>query len=1085
MEQVHEEQGTTGEARPAGAVTVSSMDGALSISVDERSAETAGLPFPTPRRTESVWCLVDGIVVALVALVDGSFEASFREPGLIMSRGGGRERIDRPLVALYRLGVMLREHRASRAAESVPGKVDHVAAAPPAAPIRTFRGRLTDILDPNPERAELSDAELLERVGELVNEVEVSSDRLAAIRLAIPEEWRRDAEGKALPTTDVLGLMARELDRLAGSQRRAGAALARIAAAVPSAYKDPHRGEKHVLAKAISAMAAELEAIRKAVPVADVEDAERWREMCRRTDGHVLAHAVEHIVGERDGVRKALPADPDLVARGVLGAVEQLAWKWEQQLTYVALYPALLRAWPGMNEMQRNSIRDLVGVKASDPVRQERAQDEAWKRLHAAAESLLFPDATEPVSIDELVAEAQRRGKVQKTWTLPANIGVGERVSAAINAFIDGLVNAAPDRVPTPEEVTAWLMARGMWTGGGASAIGVSAAPVDRVTSGEEAPPRKVRDLGLGMLFSAHDLAFDGFRAAVEKREAADKAYAALRAAAHALVKAVRDVGVEDEHLATELDAIREDFAARRPPFLAWRKELEGRLDRLMEAVASAKAVAAPVFDVNTTIDGEALGAATLDAQLGPKVTLRWSYTPHHDYVLPGRLKANNDGYVFTPDQHTDANVKELARPSDERRRIEVKDSRLVLQRDLVLRQSGVEWRGGVAVFHLAPWADEAAPGHTVMVATNGGRMQTFAADDHPGIAGAFADGLAKDGGTVTVGGDDVVPATTIKLTIAGRACELTETPAGSWDGRTVDDGPLTSVVNLPDQEAAEATLRRAIGRHEARRGVETLSPEAALKIQAVAEEGHARRAAFHAAVAQLVRSAIAHHSRGFPAAIEALAHATEGPLVAQREALTKQALESIRIGISVRGSTVADVEEDMKLLADHGLIPAWEGRTAIDPAAALARVTFRNLTMEWVRENRCVGNVKTPIERAMRDALNSIFGEDLWGVADFTPEVAVLRHLAVMSEWVLRTGEARIELVDFAATVRLVVEVAKRAVNAAVLKLHGIDSPARVDDLPCPAEGRAITLRGTPVPITGPVGGGATPANDGAAPAA
>ena len=109
-------------------------------------------------------------------------------------------------------------------------------------------------------------------------------------------------------------------------------------------------------------------------------------------------------------------------------------------------------------------------------------------------------------------------------------------------------------------------------------------------------------------------------------------------------------------------------------------------------------------------------------------------------------------------------------------------------------------------------------------------------------------------------------------------------------------------------------------------------------------------------------------------------------------------------------------------------------------------------------------GLMGSPVHLALRQAISSIFGEDLWGAADFAPEVAVLRHLAELVER-RRNGRqdgGTIHVVDFAPTVRVVVEVAKRAVAAAILKAHGIDQPARADDLPRP---KVPSVVGAPTP--------------------
>jgi hypothetical protein len=223
---------------------------------------------------------------------------------------------------------------------------------------------------------------------------------------------------------------------------------------------------------------------------------------------------------------------------------------------------------------------------------------------------------------------------------------------------------------------------------------------------------------------------------------------------------------------------------------------------------------------------------------------------------------------------------------------------------------------------------------------------------------------------------------------------------------------------------------------------------------------------AFHAAVAALVESALCGHRGSFEHAVTALANATEGPLVDQRDALVGKALAHRDRHLHRRRQR-GGVEASLKLLADAGLIPAAEGHTVVDPVEALAKVKLADDMPEKLRRGEPVvirGLMGSPVDLALRQAICSIFCEDLWGAADFAPEVAVLRHLAELVER-RRNGRqdgGTIHVVDFAPTVNVVVEVATRAVAAAILKAHGIDQPARVDDLPRP---KVPSVVGAPTP--------------------
>jgi hypothetical protein len=84
-----------------------------------------------------------------------------------------------------------------------------------------------------------------------------------------------------------------------------------------------------------------------------------------------------------------------------------------------------------------------------------------------------------------------------------------------------------------------------------------------------------------------------------------------------------------------------------------------------------------------------------------------------------------------------------------------------------------------------------------------------------------------------------------------------------------------------------------------------------------------------------------------------------------------------------------------------------------------------------------------------------------MWGVAAFTAEEAVLRRLAAMWGWADngRKDGAHIALVDFAPTVRVVVETAHRAVAQRLALAHGVPFTIDSSGLPLPVEGKTIPL--------------------------
>jgi hypothetical protein len=232
--------------------------------------------------------------------------------------------------------------------------------------------------------------------------------------------------------------------------------------------------------------------------------------------------------------------------------------------------------------------------------------------------------------------------------------------------------------------------------------------------------------------------------------------------------------------------------------------------------------------------------------------------------------------------------------------------------------------------------------------------------------------------------------------------------------------------------------------------------------------EEEARRAAFFPAVGALIERALKSTS-SIGLGATALANAPPGMIPdEQRSALVAIALDYLRVNIVVRGATLATIQEGLQTLADLDLIPTAEGHPVIDPREALARVRFSaEITDKRLREADTAydGYQWLPaIELARREAVASIFGvtpKDMWGGAAFTAEEAVLRRLAAMWGWADngRKDGAHIALVDFAPTVRVVVETAHRAVAQRLALAHGVPFTIDSSGLPLPVEGKTIPL--------------------------
>lgn len=220
------------------------------------------------------------------------------------------------------------------------------------------------------------------------------------------------------------------------------------------------------------------------------------------------------------------------------------------------------------------------------------------------------------------------------------------------------------------------------------------------------------------------------------------------------------------------------------------------------------------------------------------------------------------------------------------------------------------------------------------------------------------------------------------------------------------------------------------------------------------------RVAAFDAALLPMVKATLQRHQASFEHAVALVANAFFGPLVEQRDHLVKVALDQISVEVAVSGGRAEWVMEKLHILADAGLIPTAEGHTVIDPEEAFARVEVDEITLATLRDNRPrtpgAHRWVSPADRATRKAICSMLGEDVWGVADFTPEEAVMRFLVqtVASGW-RRVRDVR----DVVPTMRVVVEVAKRAVAHLLAKDVGLDVAVKLDDLPRPVEGKKLVL--------------------------
>lgn len=223
-----------------------------------------------------------------------------------------------------------------------------------------------------------------------------------------------------------------------------------------------------------------------------------------------------------------------------------------------------------------------------------------------------------------------------------------------------------------------------------------------------------------------------------------------------------------------------------------------------------------------------------------------------------------------------------------------------------------------------------------------------------------------------------------------------------------------------------------------------------------------AHDSAFADAVREMLTIAMVRDDTSFDIAIRVIAHAPPGLLTPeQREKLRARAIEMTRI----KCGTYPDpdrLQERLTLIAGAGFLPAAEGHPVVDPREALARVTIPpQVTDDAILGNRHVSDGYyanlPPAEVALRGAVASILGvsiRDLWGVASFTPEEAVLRHLSELCQRKSNgRGDGRdVAIVDFLPTMRVVCEVARRAVAQHLALAHGVAITIDPSGLPLPA---------------------------------
>lgn len=345
--------------------------------------------------------------------------------------------------------------------------------------LATLRTKLDAVL--------FSDTQYLAKGQEIVDEVtrlKASNQQCAE---AIPVWARADEKNKPLTPAESIRLMDGQIhqqDREIESQRRA---FANIRAAIPAWYQERHKGEKGSLAKAIESMAHDL--------------LEVWELL---HDAGLLTSVVGDITV------------PEAVKRP----------------TYQTVYPALLDVWATMNEQQRNSIRDIVGVPASPGPQPSTPREKPRLSIDD-----LPIDAMWPISDD--LCESFERAKKRPADQPHVRVTVeGEMTREGLR--LQGLIIQSP----------------------------------------------------LGTLIRAD-------------------ADPAVREAARALIKAVRNVGVEDEHLVAELDAIRENF--EKGVFRNVSKDLAHEVAQLQRAVRDMRGVT----KVNAVIevDGKALADTLTTAE--------------------------------------------------------------------------------------------------------------------------------------------------------------------------------------------------------------------------------------------------------------------------------------------------------------------------------------------------------------------------------------------------------------------------------------------------------------------------------------